>query len=1092
MATKHGEGAVESASFRQFQAEYQVSFPAANLDAADEVIKFLESFSEWLVSPVAKLPGSSELLVLGRAGVGKTHAICDIAEMRAHRELRTVVLFGERFSGVSEPWEQIRQQLGFDATFNRDAMLAALDAAGEASGKPLLFCIDGLNETRPRTFWRTHLPAMIVQLRRYEWIRLCISCRTTYERQVIPATPTLITFIHEGFKEIEFDACREFFAHYNLEPPITPILQPEFTNPLFLRLVCEAMKAAGYTRLPLGWLGISTAINAFLQAKNKTYAEQHDVLASHRLPEKGLQAFIAAAETAKRPALPWSEASQVIESVLPALPVSGPLIDWLVREGLLIADANPTLTNQQSEDYVRVAFERLGEHLLASKLLDGINSNTIKTAFALGGKLSFAVSNAETIQEYAGLVEALSIQLPERYGIELPDCVDGYELQRDLIRNTITALPWRDPNYITERTGQILQRSLAFPNFPYRAFDVALSISTYQSEADAFWLHRIIASKPMPDRDAFWCGYLHKRYEDRGPVEKLIRTAFEVDVSHIPHEVAERWATVLLWFCAAADRRVRDHATKALVRLTENVALLWESLIKRFTTIDDEYIVERCIASTYGVLLRIRDKALEGLLAGTVYNEVFKDSSRFQHATIRDYARSIIELAAFDNVLPEEITEADYMPPYKSEWPLKIPTDKEMAQYSNSSQDMPKLYYSCTDDDFFVYTLSQLDKFDNTISRRGMGRWIFQHVLDMGYTGKRFANYDSYMMYKYGGGRGKPIWAERIGKKYQWIALARLAARLTDHASPKQSDWGPEPLRVPLTYDRGRDIDPSLLLRESAKEKTTSWWLPNRYDFDAASSLNNDEWTARYDDMPDTASILSERIDRNGNRWIILEAYPEWRSKTDDMEFGSEYRLIWLQLHSYLVPADKQKLRWGWFKKQQFFGRWMTEGAEFHDGFIGEYPWATTFNLYQDSYLSRGSFGTKQKPPEDAYPTCNSLSVGDEYDSYQPERIGFLLPARYFFHAVPLKWNGESGYMTLDGRLRFIDPSVVEPGPSALLVEADFLKEFLAENNLTIIWSVVGEKLIINDRKAPRLIYSRAHMLGHHKLISSKPIIKTD
>src|ERR1041384_1090545 len=214
LEAEHGEGTADSQAFRQFQAEYQVSFPAANLDTADKVIRFLESFYGWIISPIAHLPGSYELLILGLAGVGKTHGICDMADKRIVRGLRTIVLFGERRSGNIEPWEQIRRQLGLDATLTRDAMFAALDAAGEATGKPLILAIDGLNETRPRTYWRNYLPSIITQLRRYKWIRLCISCRTTYESQVIPNALQLPTVVHEGFSGIEFDACKEFFTYY--------------------------------------------------------------------------------------------------------------------------------------------------------------------------------------------------------------------------------------------------------------------------------------------------------------------------------------------------------------------------------------------------------------------------------------------------------------------------------------------------------------------------------------------------------------------------------------------------------------------------------------------------------------------------------------------------------------------------------------------------------------------------------------------------------------------------------------------------------------------------------------------------------------
>jgi hypothetical protein len=1090
--SRYGEGSAESQGFRQFQAEYQCSFPAANLDIADDAIRFLELFSKWVDSPVAHLLGATELLIAGAAGVGKTHAICDIAERRHEFGLRTIVLYGERFTASVEPWVQLRQQLGFGATLSRNAMLDMLDAAGEASGKPLLLCIDGLNETKPRPYWPNHLTSFITQLRPQESIRLCVSCRTTYESQVIPKGLSITTIIHQGFAGFEFDACKEFFAYYGLEPPVAPILQPEFSNPLFLRLICEAMDSAGQTQLPLGWLGINSAINAFIQAKNERYATEHDSHPSNRYPERALKALVSSYEQEQTSALPWSKAKQVTETVLTGSQLNASLLDWLIREGMLLVDADPDPLDSTPEDYVRIAFERLGDNLLAAKFLDSLDAQSIHKAFEAKGSLLFVVADQNAVDKHRGLLEALSIQIPERLGLELPDVVPRVELTDDVIRLTVEALPWRDPNYLTRRTGQLLSQSLGLRRFAHPAFDVALSISTRQSNVDAFWLNDLLRTKTMPDRDAFWCGYLYQSYEDQGPVEKLIRAAFAVDVAQIPVEVVSRWAVVLLWFCSAPDRRVRDYATKALVRISEPVPNVWDTLVDTFIGVDDDYVVERCLLGAYGALMRTRNTSVEASVAQRIYEEVFKDSSRFQNQLIRDHARSIVELAAADNVLPTGIVKSEYIPPYESEWPLTVPTAAEVEQYRFSNKDLPKLFHSCFEDDFSKYTLGVIDRFADEIGRMEGARWIFHHVLEMGYTKERFANYDGYIVYKYGGGRGRPAWAERVGKKYQWIALARLIARLSDHAKFKYDKWQPKPLITPLVYERGRDTDPSVLSRSTlSKANEPSWWIPERYDFEAVSEMRHQEWVQVHDDLPNTLSMVSERIDRNGTRWIVLQAYPEWTSKTPQISNSEPHRLVWFYLHSFLIPAGEAEACWKWLKKQNFFGAWMPEGSKFHDAFIGEFPWATTVNLYGDSYNYGDSFEEK-KPPCEMYPTASLIYISHEKDAYQEGTINVLVPAKRFFKHLPMKWDGGSGYTETGGRPCFLDPSFNEPGPPALLVEAPFLEDFLSQNSLSIFWTVVGEKLRLVGDSWPRLVYSRAHILTAKGLRSSRPVISHD
>jgi hypothetical protein len=591
----------------------------------------------------------------------------------------------------------------------------------------------------------------------------------------------------------------------------------------------------------------------------------------------------------------------------------------------------------------------------------------------------------------------------------------------------------------------------------------------------------------MPDRDAFWCAYLHVNYQEKGVVEGLLRSADAVEHEHVGLDTAERWATILLWFCAAADRRVRDNATKAVVRITERHRDMWPRLISRFAQIDDEYVVERCFCAAYGALLRTRDRAAERTVAATAYREVLENPPRFQNALVRDYVRCILELAAEDDALPEGISMANCMPPYQSEWPLHIPSVDDIEKSGESSAHLPKLHYSCFHDDFNVYSLNRLSGYENTLDRASMAAWIFQQVLDMGYTAERFREYDGHMLHEYGGGRSKPVWAERIGKKYQWIALARLAARLADHATPETRAWDPEPLRTPLTYDRGRDIDPSLLLRTTASSrKQRAWWLPRAYDFDAAKNVPNADWARTYDDLPSNELVVSGPAGPSAGSWFVLEAYPEWSERQPDADSGGPNRNIWLQLRSYLVPVAQAEECWNWLQGKQFFQRWMPEGAEYRSGFIGEYPWATMFNLHREDYGPRGSDVALPCP---MVPTCSTVGVSKEYDAYQQDGINFLVPAKSFFDAEALRWNGTSGYVREGDGLRFTDPSVVEPGPHALLASSDFLKGFLKTNQLALVWTVLVEKLVSGNNEAPRFAYSRFHMLTTEDVRSSTPVV---
>jgi hypothetical protein len=513
------------------------------------------------------------------------------------------------------------------------------------------------------------------------------------------------------------------------------------------------------------------------------------------------------------------------------------------------------------------------------------------------------------------------------------------------------------------------------------------------------------------------------------------------------------------------------------------------TLIRQFSSVNDEYVVERCLCAAYGTLLRTRDADTERAVAAAAYAAVFADPLSFQNALIRDHARCIVELAAQDGVLPPGIDLATVRPPYQSEWPLTIPSEEDVERYQEARRDYPRLHTSCLDDDFFTYLLSRLGPYEHAVSRPEMGRWVLGHVIEtMGYGGEVLARYDGYMIHRYGGGRGRPGWAERIGKKYQWIALSRLAARLTDHVEPEKDCWEPEVRGTPLVYVGGRDIDPSLLADGRLPDRSgVVWWLPEGYDFAVANGAPDAEWAARHDDLPSSEHLL-QALERDGAQWQLLEGYPKWDARVQDEDEFTPYRLIWMQIRGYLVDESAAEAVFAWLSGKNFMGRWMPEGAEFHDGYAGEYPWAILFTMYPDSWHSRGGRG--EECPAPLTPVCNSLVSSYGEDSFQQGSITIHVPARDFFNGERLLWDGLSGYRAADGRLRFLDPSLTEPGPSALLVNREYLLAHLCRKRLALVWTVLGEKRVIgHGAEAPWLEFSRALMLDHDGRLRSSELL---
>lgn len=1089
---KHGKGMAESAGFRQFMAEYQLSFPAQHIDSARDVIKVLEELRNWLNEPTAILPMSVGMLLVGSAGIGKTHAICDIALDRQKRGLRSIVLLGEQFT-QGDLWQQIRQILGISAAISRDELLAALNAISQSTNYLLIIFIDALNETRPRDTWYTNLASLIEQISRYPWLRLCISCRSTYLEDVIAPNINLPIVEHKGFEGVEFDACFDFFRFYELEPPSMPLMQPEFFNPLFLRLVCESLKDAGVRILPDGMLGISEVIQYLLDSKNKKLARILDYYPKEKCLQKALNSLVSAMSAIETTWLPWEQAKELVDLIKPSVQRSSSLFDQMIREGIISEDRVVTSSQKNPQDVIRFSFERFADQLLAEKYLEEISEDSLHLAFASGGLLNFSVVDEAALRKNHGLLEALAIQIPEKYGVELTEVVSFASYPTEITLIVIESLTWRAITSFTETTALIVEQALHHKQTFASTMEALFALSTRTGHPlNSVWFHNFFASISMPVRDAALCPYFYGTYGKLKGVDRLLRWALKANLGSVSDETAELWVIQLSWLCVASDRRVRDYATKAMVRIMEDHPLQWPFIIRRFSQIDDEYVIERCLAAAYGSLIIANNNHAIKAASVTVYEIFFSNKNPPQNAIVRDYARLILELANHRNQLPDDIKPEQFRPPYESEWPLNYPEKNWIEKYSDSSKELPKLYDSCMEDDFAVYTVtSALDKYKHIQINQAQS-WIFKHILDMGYTSDLFARFDGHILYKFGGGRAKPSWAERIGKKYQWIALYRLIARASDHLEIKRSQWDSPPSIPELQALDERNIDPTVLLPKTQTTKCNSWWIPVKYDLKQDTNLSDAEWLDS-NDFPNSSAMLTVVNPNNGKNWLILESYPEWNSKqkNQDFEDGYPYRMCWMQIRSYLVPKNEAENGWTWLCEQHFMGGWMPEGHSLSQGFLGEYPWGIPFIQYFEQY---GSARIRDSEiPFSTVPTANSILFERDFDAYQEDSFSVLVPATIFFESDDLQWDSISGYKSISGNLCFNDPSILEPGNSTLLVDKEYIEEFMKKNDLALIWTVLAEKHCVEGFASRSNLgiteYSQVHLLINGEIKSSEGII---
>ncbi len=1088
LEAKHGPGTADSQRFRQVMSEYHVTFPAQNLDELRKTRKSVQDLIEWIEAPEAYLGFRKAFVLSGGWGVGKTHSACDVGDYRKEHGLLTCIVFGHDFDGEPDPWTRMAETLGLPGTFGRERLLGALNCAAEASGHPLLIFVDAINETSPRRYWNRRIRAFVNEIKKHTHLRICISCRTPLTRRCLPDGHDLDMVEHPGFKGIERIACQAFFEHHQLQPPLAPTLQPELSIPLYLKIVCDTLVARGENTLPFGWSSMARVVEAFLHQKEEDFAREKGISPGARLVTRSLYELAGALAESVQSNISWSKAGEVVSGVDRRANSLG-IVEWLTGEELLIEGGPEPSPGFGGENTLRLAFERLGDFLLARRLLDIAPGETLSDAFGAGGRLHLLIRNQEQVEENHGVLSALSIVIPEVYdGIELCQLVEPSPIRDSLLEITLAALSGRDPSTFSEATRRLIREGLATLELTRMTMDSAITVAWRPSAVDARWLHRLLEEKPLAKRDAYWCGYLHQAYESSGPPWRLIHAAFDMPIEELDVPVAERWATILTWFTAAADRRVKDWATRALVRVLTGHPALIPELARLFLVLDDDAVRQRFLLGSYGALLASRDRKVIAEVTEAAHQAFVTDPETFANALIRDQVRLLAELARRVNALPKKRDPELTMSPIGGEWPLEIPTEDQVEAWSEVIRFTPDEFVS----DFFKYSMNCLRPWEEEFSKDDMGKWIVQRVArDFGYEGSGCERYDEYVVGRFGDGRGKPEWAERIGKKYQWMAMYQLASRLNDHLERKESPWDPSPLRTPLILLEERKLDPTLPHTVAEEESgTTAWWLRGSVEFGSSDSLSHEQWIAE-EDLPSLESMVA-LAENDGQNWRPLVVYASWSEDRETKEEGEPYRRVAMNVEGYLVPIEEQSSAYKSLLRRNFSDRRMPGAASFSYGFPGEYPWATPFNTEPDEWHWSG--GRDASVP---YEACWNRIVAEwEYDASLPRNRSVMVPAKRFFSCGDLWWDGRDGYGALGRPTVFRDPSFTVGGPLSLVADAQDLLERLESMGRCLIWTLLGEKMILGgsmDDSFPRRIFSQVALMNEDgSVTASDRVFKED
>ena len=1063
-AAFHAEYGAENDTphFRQFEAEYNARFPAGDLDRARALVELWSEILTFASSPETRAAAGELALLFGPAGIGKTHAMIDACEQRLEAGLSSVPILGEELHAGRDLWAFLAASLDLPLATTRSELVGALASAAERTGRPLLLIFDAANETPSRERWRNWI-AELAAATRDTPVRVLISCRDVFAEETLGAGwERRAAFRHPGFVGFEQDAAMAFAIHYGLAPPAEVIAQPEFANPLFLHLLCRASKAAGETTIPAGAISLVRLVDQLLKHANDQAAADLDVDARVSSPViDGVRALAARMSELGGASLPLGEADAVLTRVHASGGRARSLLRALETQSLL--SIVPGLTGHVA----RFAFERLGDMLIADALVRTLDATKVSAAFASGGPLSHLISDQAAVATNAGLIQALSIVIPETFAFEFASLASDPGAKHAVAELTLDALAWRDPQKIAHPT----QLTAAFTTGEHLIALLArtLAVATVPNHPlGAEWLDERLITLKLVDRDAIWSTTLVQMWEREGHAHRLVRLARDADLTALASASAQALGVTLGWFLACADRRVRDHATKGLVRLILTKPALGPALIRRFSFHDDDYILERVLTAAYAAGLLSRGPAAWMALADAAYDAVFRRrGGPLTNALIRDTARLIAQ-KGWEAGAPRPSPDLS-TPPFQSPWPLRVASSSWSVLRAQHNDFPPNMYIEPDgSSDFGRYTVNRtVGKYDLKaagLSLNAATRWILERTLQMGYpsTTTWGLTYDWRLHNAQGSGRAAPGYAERLGKKYAWIQLAHLAGHLADHTPLKQDGWAPPPPPEPLQAVALRAIDPTIGV------------MPQQPTPAVQVRPHVQPPSARFDALEDDVAWVSAAADHGFRAdidgWTALHVTHIARQRDDEENVAREqFRVEDVQISAFAAKTAEVR-RW----TPAAVGRMPDVVSTPTRLFKGELGFGYAETRLADEDIGQDLLGLTVRP---VFRRAHGEFEGD----YSGDDLLLWAPNEDLLARMDAHWDGQTAWRTPGGEVVAIN--LTGGTWQGLLVRTQPLATALAAEALALVWSMLARRTAKRGRFRSYLDQSRVFVRRRSKLV---------
>lgn len=1019
------------------------------MDLAEGVYKQQRELDSFLL-----LSRQSELHIIGPANSGKTHTSAHLAAERIDMSLPAIFLRGIDFASSKSLRRNILEALNLEESFTWNGMLRALDNAAVNASQRIPVIIDSIHESESIEQWSRELLDIVADFEKHRHLVFVTTCRDEYEDVVWDSYAASRRIHINGFDRASLaNAIEKYFEYYKIKPKLLSMDLSYFSEPIFLRIFCEAHNhdRVEIKEVELDVFSLLKVFEDYMLVVNQKVCALLETTPFSNYSREKLKAFGRCLWDVSARALLIEEARQVLDANTP--------VEWkksylraFLDEGILYR----TLSKQG--DAIAFTYDLMAGFLIADELLSQPLAQLPKQE--LSDKL-LQEHEEQRHPLHEDIMRALGIMLPERKDRQLYEVIEPST--KSAKHAVVHALYDVAPRYFTESSNQFIHA-----HWNDRTFRSSLIGYGRQFLASvghhlnfAFW-DQFLRKLNTVDRDCTWTEYIRE-----------FRTMVQPDQSSMLQQLQD-WlsdnrsdpvltlvAKYCMWLLTSTSHPIRDKATKTLFTVGLIAPkILWDLALSSFE-IDDLYVRERMLAAAYGVAMR--KEAERALLAAdfgdyakAVYKRVFHIDALYSttHFLIREYARQTIELALVVQPSLSKSVDVEFIrPPYSSggvrSWQSMPLT--ELCRVDNPSSPVGM--------DFEIYTMSLLHR-NNDGPIHGFTEQIYWRMSNLGYDYTRFEPLDRKIAQSNQFEARAKI--DRYGKKYSWIAFFELMGIQADRGA------------LPKQYYRDRfflpDIDPSFP-GQALSDSTLG--ITNYVGM--SPDLNVRDWINKSDEPAIIQLLYKHKFESLPGPWVLLGGTVSQEDSALQRGFFIYVMPICFQIRTDVsLPAIMgHALTW------DFFSEVIPGPPEDSYTFAGEIPWAYTFPVNGQWRWEPDRFAPPKpddievlrKPPfvpinEEPVNTRLLALIPVRRNNWEVQRSienddrHELVCCREVMQHLglrldPLSWNsydpeGRLATMRIKNGMRW------HASESALFIRQDLLDRFLSERDWQLVWGIRG------------------------------------